>query len=254
MDDSRAKGEGRERPPAMEAELNFGPVAGPSSAAITRTLVVGILLAIAGAWIASTVADRFRGVENVEHGVKYRGTHLSIETATRNAAVAYGLLAAVLSLSLGVIAGCLLGRCSMPRVLIAGLAGIVLGASFGAASSYVLTPIYFSRMETADITLTMLIHLGIWTAVGAASGFAFAIGSGSRERFVGSIIGGMAGAALAAVLFDVCGAFLPLAHTERPLAEEARTRLAAALVQSLFIVVGIVVVAYQKPPAAVKRT
>jgi MFS family permease len=254
MDVSTAEDKGQERPAATEAALDSGPAARPSSAAIKRTLIVGILLALAGAWITSTVADRFRGVENVEHGVKYRGTHLSIETATRNAAVAYGLLGAILSLSLGAIAGCLLGRFSIPRALTAGLSGIVLGASFGAASSYVLTPIYFNRMGTADITLTMLIHLGIWTAVGAAPGLAFAIGSGSRERFVGSFIGGMAGAALAAVLFDVCGAFLPLAHTERPLAEEPRTRLAAALVQSLFIVVGIVVVASQKPPATVKRT
>jgi hypothetical protein len=71
---------------------------------------------------------------------------------------------------------------------------------------------------------------------------------------VGPIIGGMMGAASAAVLFDICGAFFPLAHTERPLAEEARTRLAAAVLLSLFIVVGIVVVAYQRPTVAAKRT
>jgi hypothetical protein len=253
MDVSSAEDEGRKRLAATEAGLDSGPAARPSSAAIMRTLIVGILLALAGAWITSIVADRFRGIENVEHGTKYRGTHLSIETATRNAAVAYGLLGAILASSLGVTAGCLLGRFSIPRALTAGLAGIVAGASVGAASSYVLTPIYFNRLGTADITLTMLIHMGIWTAVGAASGIAFAIGSGARKGFVGSLIGGMTGAASAAVLFDVCGAFLPLAHTERPLAEEARTRLAAALLQSLFIVVGIVVVASQKPPDTAKR-
>ena len=254
MDVPSPEDERRERPVASAAGLDSGQAGTPSSAAITRTVIAGILLALAGAWITSTVADRFRGMENVEHGTKFRGTHLSIETAARNAAVAYGLLGAVLSLSLGVTAGCLLGRFSIPRALTAGLAGIVLGASLGAASSYVLTPIYLNRLGTADITLTMLIHLGIWTAIGAASGIAFAIGAGARKRFVGSVIGGITGAAMAAVLFDVCGAFLPLAHTERPLAEEAGTRLAAAVMQGLFIVIGIVVVTSQKARATVNRT
>jgi hypothetical protein len=217
-------------------------------------LIVVILLAAGGAWFTSNVADRLRAIENVEHGDTYRGTRLSIESATRNAAVAYGLLGAVLSLSLGAAAGGLLERRSIPRALLAGMAGAALGASLGAAGSYVLTPLYFHRLEAADITLTLLIHLGIWGAVGAASGIAFAIGRGARKGFAGPIIGGMMGAASAAVLFDICGALFPLAHTERPLAEEARTRLAAAVLLSLFIVVGIVVVAYQRPTVAAKRT
>jgi hypothetical protein len=217
-------------------------------------LIVVILLAVGVAWFTSNVADWLRAIENVEHGDTYRGTRLSIGSVTQNAAVAYGLLGAILSLSLGVTAGCLLERHSIPRALLAGMAGAALGASLGAASSYVLTPIYFHRLETADITLTMLIHLGIWGAVGAASGIAFATGRGARKRFVEPIVVGMMSAASAAVLFDICGAFFPLAHTERPLAEEARTRLAAAVLLSLFIGVGIVVAAYQRPAVAAKRT
>ena len=251
---SRAEDEGRERPAATEAVADSGLAVRPSSTALKKTWIVGLILALAGAWITSAVANRFRGIENVEHGAKYRGTHLSIDAATRNAAVAYGLLGASLSISLGVTAGHFLGRRSIPRVLAAGLAGLALGASLGAASSYVLTPVYFNRLGTADITLTVLVHLGIWAAVGASAGLAFAIGLGDRKRFVESMVGGMIGAALAAVLFDVGGVFLPLAHTERPLAEAASTRLAAALLLSLFVVVGILVVAFQKPPATVKRT
>jgi hypothetical protein len=180
-----------------------------------------------------------------------------IGNAARNAAVAYGLLGGILSLSLAATAGCLLSRFSLTRISTAGLAGIALGALFGAASSYAVTPLYFNRLGTADVTLSLLIHLAIWSAIGAAAGVAFGIGCGTRKALAGSLIGGITGGALAAVLFDVCGAFLPLAHTERPLAEPADTRLAAAALLSVFVVLGTVTVALQerraKAPRAVEK-
>ena len=176
-----------------------------------------------------------------------------IGNAARNAAVAYGLLGGILSLSLAATAGCLLPRFSLTRILTAGLAGIALGALFGAASSYVVTPLYFNRLGTADVTLSLLIHLAIWSAIGAAAGVAFGIGCGTRKVLAGSLIGGITGGALAALLFDVCGAFLPLARTERPLAEQADTRLAAAALLSVFVVLGTVIVALQEPRAKVPK-
>jgi MFS family permease len=248
---------GRDEPTQTPAAPNSVEAVRPSSVAIGRTLVVGVLLAMAGAWIASTLADRFRIIENVEVGEKRRyafgGTRLVIGNAAQNAAVAYALLGAILSLSLAITAGCLLRRFSLTRILTAGLVGIALGGLFGAASSYAVTPLYFHRLETADVTLSMLIHLAIWSAVGAAAGVAFGIGCGTRKVFAGSLIGGITGGALAALLFDICGAFLPLAHTERPLAEHADTRLVAAALLSVFVVLGIVIVALQEPRAKVPR-
>ena len=189
---------------------------------------------------------------------EFRGTILVIGNAARNAAVAYGLLGGIVALSLAIAAGCLPQRSSMTRRLTAGLAGIALGALFGAATSYAVTPLYFNRLGTADVTLSVLVHLAIWSAVGAAAGIAFGIGCGTRRRFAGSLIGGITGGALAALLFDVCGAFLPLAHTERPLAEQADTRLAAAVLLSVFVVLGTVIVSLQearaKVPKAVERS
>jgi hypothetical protein len=254
MTTSNAEDERSEQLAATDTELSTGPADRPSSDAITRTLVVGILTAVIGAWIATHFADQLRVAELVEHGTKYRGTSLRIDLATRNAAVAYGLIGGILSLSLGVIARSLRGRFSVPRGLAAGLTGLVLGTLFGATSSYGLTPAYFSRMEKADINLSILIHLGIWVAVGAASGIAFGVGYGTRKVLMGSLIGGMIGAALATLLFDIGGAFFPLAHTERPLSVVAGTRLAGAAVLCLFIVIGIVVVAFQNTSRNAKRT
>ena len=61
---------GREEPTQTPAAPNSAEAVRPSSAAIGRTLVVGVLFALAGAWIASTLADRFRILENVEQGTK----------------------------------------------------------------------------------------------------------------------------------------------------------------------------------------
>jgi hypothetical protein len=232
-----------------------------SPAAIGTTLVVGVFIAVAGAWIASTLADRFRILETVEEGARrkgeFRGAVLVIGNAARNAAVAYGLLGAILSLSLAATAGCLFQRFSLSRIWTAGLAGIVLGGLFGAASGYALTPVYLHRLGTADVTLSFLIHLAIWSAIGASAGVAFGMAAGNRKVLVGSLIGGTAGGALAALLFDVCGSFLPLAHTERPLAEQSETRLAGAALLSVFVVLGTVIVALQearaKAPKAVER-
>ena len=126
-------------------------------------------------------------------------------------------------------------------------------ALFGGASSYAVTPLYFHRLGTADVTLSLLIHLAIWSAIGAAAGVAFGIGCGTRKVLAGSLIGGITGGALAALLFDVCGAFLPLAHTERPLAEQAETRLAAAALLSVFVVLGTVIVALQERELRCRR-
>jgi MFS family permease len=258
MNASDAEDERREQLIATDAKIDLVPAASPSPAANAKALIVGILVALAGAWIAANLADRFRLVENVEHetfdhGIKYGGTKLEIGRVIQNAAVAYALVGAILALVLGVTAGCFPGRFSITRVLAAGLAGIVLGASFGAASSYGLTPIYFSRLGTADVTLSLLIHLGIWTAVGTASGVAFGVGSGSRDVLVRSLVGGITGAALGTLLFDISGAFLPLAHTERPLSEEAGTRLVANIVLCLCVTIGIMVVASQKTRVTAKK-
>jgi hypothetical protein len=249
--------DGRDEPTQKPAAPNSVEAVRPSRAAIGRTLVVGVLMAVAGAWIASTLADRFRILENVEQGIKVRGaslgTRLVIGNAAQNAAVAYALLGAILSLSLAITAGCLPRRFSLTRILTAGLAGTALGGLFAGASSYALTPLYFNRLGTADVTLSMLVHLAIWSAVGAAAGLTFGIGCGTRKLCAGALMGGITGGALAALLFDVCGAFFPLAHTERPLAELADTRLAAAALLSAFVVFGTVIVAFQEPRVKVPK-
>jgi hypothetical protein len=247
----------RRRPDSPPAAPNSVETVRPSAIAIGRTLVVGVLIAVAGAWIASTLADHFRILENVETGEKFRAATLVIGNATRNAAIAYALLGAILSLGLAITAGVLSQRFSVARTITAGIAGVALGGFLGAASASAVTPYYFHRLGTADVTLSVLVHLAIWSALGAAAGLGFAIGRGARQGFPRAFIGGITGGALAALLFDVGGAFFPLAKTERPLAELADTRLAAAALLSVSVVLCTVIVAIQEPrvkiPNAVEK-
>jgi hypothetical protein len=235
--------------------VHGSPVPSPDASTVpgTKIWVTALIVALVTGVVAWSLAGRFRVGETVlrdrrrGEGVFSGFAELSVMHAIRNGIAGYAILGAILALGLGVTAGLLYGRRSNSGVFLAGLMGLVLGACGGAASSYVLIPVYFRGLETADLTFSILIHLGIWTAIGAASGVAFGIGSGSRAVFVRSLIGGITGAALGTLLFDIAGAFLPLAHTEKPLAEEAGTRLAATMLVSICVAIGILVVASQRP-------
>jgi hypothetical protein len=228
---------------------NGGAVPSPESIAVpgAKTLVAALVVALVAGVVAWSLGDRIRVAEIVDEDDFWGGAELSVKLATQNGVVSYAILGAILSLALGMTASLLNGRRSIFRSFFASLTGVVLGACGGAATSYALMPPYYGHLDTADMTLSILIHLGIWTAVGAASGVAFGVGWGGRDVFVRCLVGGIIGAALGTMLFDIPGVFFPFAHTERPLAEGAGIRLAGYTVLCVCVTVGTVVVASQKP-------
>jgi hypothetical protein len=266
----------------LDAHGGATPDSEVSSVPGVRTLMAALVVAVGAGIAAWSLANSFRvsefqkeeygrtGEQNVGDGAANANPPSSkslppnrpvmisvVETkvlATQNGVIGYAILGAILALGLGAAAALLDGRRSISLVFLAGLTGLVLGACGGAAASYLLIPFYFNNLETADLTFSMLIHLGIWTVLGAASGVAFGIGSGSRDVFVRALIGGVTGAALATLLFDISGAFFPLAHTERPMAEEVGTRLLGNMLLGLCVAGGIVVVASQRPQIPAKKT
>ncbi len=275
MSPSETEDGSKEQLEPVDGRSGATPSSETSFAPFTKTLVAALVVALGAGIVAWSLANSFRVAEyqkeeygrpgegNVRDGAADANPALSksqssnrpvvisaVEAkvfATQNGVIGYAILGAILALGLGVTAGLLNGRRSISLVFLAGVTGLVLGACGGAVSSYVLIPVYFANLESADVTFSILIHLGIWTVLGAASGVAIAIGTGSRRAFIPCLVGGITGAALATLLFDVSGAFFPLAHTERPLAEEAGTRLAGTVLLGLCVAVGIVVVASQRP-------
>jgi len=75
--------------------------------------------------------------------------------------------------------------------------------------------------------------------VGAAGGLAFGIGLGGRDRWVKSLVGGLLGAALGTVAYEVIGAVaFPTDKTELPISLSPRTRAMLHLLVAVMAATG----------------
>jgi hypothetical protein len=161
-----------------------------------------------------------------------------------SAAIAFGSLGMLLGLALGAAAG--LARSSTRGALAAGLAGLVVGGSAGAGVTLLVLPWYHAARAAAtddnanmDVALALATHCCIWSAVGAAAGLALGAGLGGGSRIARAMIGGILGAALAAVAYEFTGAIaFSTAETFRPVAAAWPPRLMAHLVVALFTSAG----------------
>ena len=156
----------------------------------------------------------------------------------KNAAAAYGLMGAVLGGALGLAGG--LARRTPRTAIIASFVGIVSGAATGAALSIALFPIFF-RVVTAESGLLplLLIHAGVWAPVGAAAGLAFGIGLGGPRSIAFAMIGGLAGAALGTMAFEVANSIVfPSIRLDRPIPSEAPSRIMGHFCITVFASLG----------------
>jgi hypothetical protein len=167
-----------------------------------------------------------------------------IKADTQNAALAFGLLGAILGLGLGITGGLVPEAIRIRRGAIAALTGLAVGGALGVGASLALVPVFNqARMAnplSLDLTIPMLVHAGIWAAVGAGGGLAFGLGlGGDRRRIARATIGGLVGGALAAVAYEMIGALVfPLADTPRPLSLTWGTRLLARLLVTTLAAAG----------------
>jgi hypothetical protein len=161
----------------------------------------------------------------------------------KNAAVAFGLLGAMLGIGLGLAGGW--ARGSVWGGLAAALVGGGAGASAGAGLSMVLTAVFIGHLDpdpTASMLVPMVSRGAIWAAIGAAGGLAFGLGLGTRRAMVRALIGGLAGAVLGTLVFEAAGsAAFPLVRVESPIpGEKAQSmpRLLAHLCVAVFSALG----------------
>lgn len=122
---------------------------------------------------------------------------------SKNAALAYGVLGAALGCALGVVGG--LVRGARGAALLAGGVGLSAGLAAGAGASLLLGPVFYRYLEpTTGLMLPLLIHSGIW----AAGGLALGLGLGDRRSVAGAALGGVVGAVVAAIFFELASATL----------------------------------------------
>jgi hypothetical protein len=141
-----------------------------------------------------------------------------ITAAIQNAALASGLLGAAMGAALGLAGG--LARGDRRAAIRAALVGLALGAIAGTGLGLAMGPIYYrnERYIANDLIRPMMLHGGVWGALGTAGGLAFGLGLGGA-RALRAALGGLLGALLGTVLYEVIGVVVfPLARTVQPLA------------------------------------
>ncbi len=170
----------------------------------------------------------------------------------RNAALTLGVLGGLLGFALGLAGGLTRGR--PDRALAGAAAGLTLGAAAGALPSFMLMPWQWAHRNddpsSIFLLVPMLIHLGLWSGAGLASGLAFGIGTSGLKpaRLFEATLAGLAGAMLGTLAYEMVGASLfPLAHTALPFSETAGTRLLARICVAGFVGLGAVRALPSKP-------
>jgi hypothetical protein len=164
----------------------------------------------------------------------------SLNVADRkNATLVFTILGGVTGLVMG-LAGGLVGR-SAWRSVLAGLAGLVIGAGSGGVAALALVPLFYLRVvpDPNDLLSPILIQGAIWIAIGAVGGLAFGIGVGGWKRLPDSVGGACVGALVASLVFHVLATVLfPDSGSVGPVPTSALARLLAAFLISVAIACG----------------
>jgi hypothetical protein len=206
---------------------------------VRKLAILGAFLAgLAAFGIGEAVYKRFP-IEWVE--LHERGPHLGptqatvVAAATKNASLAFGALGLCLGGFLGAAGG--LGRRSTRAATTGGLLGIVLGAALGAGVSLALLPFLLQAQydyRERELLIALVMHTLTWGLLGASAGLAFAVGLGELRYIGRAVTGGLVGAALGAVAFELTGAALfTSANTHYAISDTWLTRFLACMLVAL---------------------
>lgn len=167
----------------------------------------------------------------------------------RNLALSAGLLGALVGLALG-LAGGIAAR-SFPRTMKSALLGIVVGAVLGGAVPWVALPLYYRLADPASSSLApaLLLHGSLWTPAGVAGGLALGIALGGTGRAIRALIGGVIGAWLGTLVYEMAGAlaFPPTAQANLPIPMSPSARLLSCV--SVALLTALVATAAAQDPA-----
>lgn len=216
-----------------DGKSGTGPSALPRPGMWARVLSVGLAAGLI-AWACGEAAM----IPETGAGTRGGNTRtLPSVLASRNAMVSFAILGAALGLSLGSAGGMV--RRSVRWASLAAVLGLVLGGLTGLAAAQLTLPIYYAHLQANDLTDSLLVHGGTWTALGGAAGLAFGWGMGGWGRMLRCLLGGAGAALLAAVIYEFLGVTLfPLAMTDRPLARTSAVRLLAPLLVAVLAASG----------------
>lgn len=206
-----------------------------------RRWIAAIVLAIVAGVIAWGAGEtRLLRVDSAETDVMLLGQKIRSATAettqraeTITAIRTFAFFGALLGLASG-----LAGQ-SPKSAIRAALLGLFLGGVSGGVAALAVIPIH-SRLliePVSEFLTTFVAHAGIWMPIGAAAGLALGLGSNLDARQTRlAIVGGLLGAAIAAILYEVAGALaFPLAETDLPISKSPGSRFLARILLALLV-------------------
>jgi hypothetical protein len=212
--------------PSGPPDKAFAAVGGQSRL-LGMALVAGLLAGVAALLAGEAILEAYRADLNpkmqrgmdAQVGRRFASAHLASASGT------YATLGAIVGVSLGLAGG--LARRSASAGVRAALLGCVVGSVAGVSTSLLVLPNFFKHHDpqSTDLVSPMMTLGSICSSIGAAGGLAFGIGLGGRHRWVKSLVGGLLGAALATVAYEVIGAIaFATDKTELPISQTPTTR------------------------------
>jgi hypothetical protein len=159
--------------------------------------------------------------------------------ALKNATLAFAILGGVTGLAMG-IAGGLAGGSPVRGVKV-GVVGLVAGEAVGALASLALIRFFFLRTvpDSNDLLTPILIHGGVWLAIGVVGAVAFAMGLGCARGIPRAIEGACVGALLASVVYHLLSASLfPDSNSTDPIAGTSLVRFLAMIFVTVLVGLG----------------
>jgi hypothetical protein len=227
-----------DEPPAPTSERSGTSAVG----AVIRILALALAAGLLAGAIAWGIGEAVLVPEVGLHSPKRKINIDPSVAGIRNGIICFVALGATIGLGMGLTGG-LIGRSGL-RASIAGVIGLLLGGGAGGALSWLILPVFYKQPPNNDLIYSLMVHGGVWVGVGAAAGLAFGIGLGERNAIRRGLISGAGFALLATVIYEFAGPFLfPFGMIDRPISHNWESRLAARLLVTVLIAVGVVVAA-----------
>ena len=157
----------------------------------------------------------------------------------KNATLGFAILGGLTGLAMGLAGG--LAVHSPARGVIVALTALAAGALVGGLACLALLPLFYRRHvpDVNDLLTPILIHGGIWMAIGGVGGLAFAIGMRSGRHRLDAVGAACVGGFLASILFHLlCASFYPDLSSMEPVAGTSVLRLFAMILVTVLVAAG----------------
>jgi len=157
-----------------------------------------------------------------------------------NSTLAFAILGSVTALMMGLAGG--LAVRNPGRGVMVGLVAQAAGAMAGAAAAFALIPIFYWQLvpDSNDLLTPILIHGGVWTAVGVVGGMSFVAGMNAWRQVPVAAVFACVGAFTASIVFHVLtGILFPHSSSSEPIGRSAIVRLLASLLVTVLVAIGV---------------